>query len=50
MHVETESSRNKEKKLPEKALKEKINEGSGKPKQHTSGKKDKIIQIKKVRD
>ena len=50
MHVETETSRNKAKKLPKKAQREKINAGGGKPKQQTSRNKEKIIKIKKVRD
>ncbi|KAL1818393.1 hypothetical protein ACET3Z_013262 [Daucus carota] len=49
MHVETETSRNKAKKLPKKAQREKINAGGGKPKQQTSRNKEKIIKIKKVR-
>ncbi|WOG95221.1 hypothetical protein DCAR_0414527 [Daucus carota subsp. sativus] len=50
MHVETETSRNKAKKLPKKAQREKINAGGGKPKQQTSRNKEKIIKIKKEKN
>ncbi|KAL1808435.1 hypothetical protein ACET3Z_025425 [Daucus carota] len=50
MHVETETSRNKPKKMAKKKQEEKINAGGGKPKQQTSATKEKIIKIKKEKN